>query len=100
MHLIGNVCNKPSTTGTDIAQRARAEMKRYMDDDSCEINLLIWWKRNEARYLTLSKMARKYLLLPATSTSSEHTFSSIAGSNVDKKQACLLPENVNMLVFV
>ena len=28
LHLIGDVYNKPSTTGTDTAQRARAEMRR------------------------------------------------------------------------
>ena len=56
-------------------------------------------EKNEARYPTLSKMARKYLALPATSTPSERVFS-IAGSIVIKKRACLLPENVNMLVFL
>ena len=84
LHLIGNVCNKPFTTGADTVQRARAEMRRYMDEDPCEINPLIWWKRNEARYPTLSKMARKYLALPATSTPSECAFS-IAGFIVNKK---------------
>ena len=47
----------------------------------------------------IHKMARKYLDLPATSTPSERVFS-IAGSIVNKKRACLLPENVNMLVFL
>ena len=55
-------------------------------------------ERNEARYPTLSKMARKYLTLSPTSAPSECAFS-IAGSIVNKKRACLLPEIVNMLVF-
>ena len=44
------------------------------------------------------KTARKYLALPATSAPSEYAFSN-AGTVVNKKQACLLPENVSMLVF-
>lgn len=98
LHLIGDVC-KPSTTDTDTSQRAKSEMRRYMDEEPCEISPLIWWKENEGRYPALSKMARKYLALPATSTPSERAFS-IAGSIVNKKRACLLPENVNMLVFL
>ena len=80
MHLIGDVCNKPSPIGTDTAQRASAEMRRYMDEDPCEINPLIWYKRNEARYPTSSKMARKYLALPATSAPSEHVLVLLAPS--------------------
>ena len=69
-----------------------------MDEDSCEISPLVWWKRNEGRYPTLSRMAKKYLALPAISTPSERAFST-AGSIVNKIRACLLPENVNMLGF-
>ena len=43
-------------------------------------------------------MAKKYLAVPATSTPSERAFS-VAGCVVNKKCACLLPENVNMLIF-
>ena len=99
LHLISDVCNKPSTSGADTSQRAKSEVKRYMDEDSCEISPLVWWKRNEGRYPALSRMARKYLALPAMSTPSERAFS-IAGSIVNKKRVCLLPENVNMLVFL
>lgn len=42
LRLISDVCNKPSTTATDTALRARTEMRRYMDEDPCEINPLIW----------------------------------------------------------
>ena len=73
-------------------------MRRYMDEDPCKISPLVWWKRNKGRYPALSTMAREYLALPATSTPSEYAFS-IAGSVVNKKQACLLPENVSMMVF-
>ena len=43
LHLIGDACNKPSTSGTDHdpSQRAKSEVKRYMDEDSCEISPLV-----------------------------------------------------------
>ena len=73
------------------------EIRRYKEP--CEINPLEWWKRNEDWYPALAKMARNYLAVPATSTPSERTFS-VAGCVVNKKWACLLPENVNMLIFL
>ena len=99
LHLIGDVCNKPSTSGTNASQRAKSEVKRCMDEDSCEISPLVWWKRNGGTYSALFNTARKYLALPATSTPSKRAFS-IAGSIVNKKWACLLPENGNMLVIL
>ena len=40
-----------------------------------------------------------HLCVPATSVRSERVFS-IAGQVVNAKTACLLPDNVNMLVFL
>ena len=100
LHLIGNICNEsPTTESTDTTEKAKIEIKRYMDEERCEISPLVWWKRNEDRYPALAKMARKYLAVPATSTPSERAFS-IAGCVINKKRACLLPENVNMLIFL
>ena len=42
---------------------------------------------------------KKYLSVPATSTPSERAFS-IAGGIVNKKRACLLPENVSMPIVL
>ena len=39
-------------------------------------DMLLWWKNNSTRYPNLSRMARYYLSIPGTSTSSERLFSS------------------------
>ncbi len=60
---------------------------------------LKWWKENENRYPLIAKLARQYLYIPASSASSERTFST-AGQIVTKKRNCLSAENVNLLVFL
>jgi hypothetical protein len=45
------------------------------------------------------KLDEMYLGIPATSASLEPVFST-AGNTVTSKQSCLLPENVNLLVFL
>ena len=60
---------------------------------------LQWWASLAMRYPHLSQLATKYLAPPATSLPSEQAF--IAAVNiVNIKRLCLLPVNVNMLVFL
>ena len=61
---------------------------------------LKWWKENSPRLPLLSKLAKKYLCIPATSLPSKQAFS-LARYVVNQRRACLtvLPENVNMLSF-
>jgi hypothetical protein len=47
----------------------------------------------------LSKLARKYMAIPASSVPSEPIFS-LAGNIVNKKRTMLSPENVNLLIFL
>ncbi|XP_076662006.1 E3 SUMO-protein ligase ZBED1-like [Halictus rubicundus] len=58
-----------------------------------------WWKARTHKYPRISKIAKKYLTMPATSAMSERCFSS-AGNIVTAKRNRLLPENVNTLVFL
>jgi hypothetical protein len=60
---------------------------------------LKWWKENEARFRTISILARKYLSIPATSAPSERVFS-LAGSICNRRRASLSPEHLNALVFL
>ena len=58
-----------------------------------------WWKTNSDRYPKLALAAKYCLCIPATSTPSERIFST-AGYIVNKNRSCLLPENVDKLVFL
>lgn len=60
---------------------------------------LQWWKNNQQKYPKLSKLARRYLCIPATSTASERAFSK-AGNIVTAKRSCLKPDNVKKICFL
>ena len=60
---------------------------------------LLWWNSCKGRYPLLVQLAKKYLAIPATSVPCERVFSA-AGHVVNEKRSCLLPTNVNMLVFL
>lgn len=60
---------------------------------------LKWWSENEGRFPTLSKLAKSFLCIPATSTPSERIFSA-AGNICSQKRASLSPRHVEMLTFL
>ena len=53
----------------------------------------------EAKQLSLSSLAKKYLSILATSVPSERAFS-LTGHVMNKKRASLLPDTVNTLAFL
>ena len=57
-------------------------------------NILNWWKANELKLPLLSAVARHWLCIPASSSSSERAFSS-CGSIVSCKRTRLQPEKVD-----
>jgi len=59
---------------------------------------LMWWKTNKTRFPILSKLAKKYLAVPATSTPSERLFSE-AGNVMTIKRTQLAPNMLENLVF-
>ena len=64
-----------------------------------EITPLRWWKEHADQFPIVSKVAKKYLCMCATSTSSERLFST-SGNIATPIRAALKPEKVNMLVFL
>ena len=92
----------PSTAPTvSLQQTVEAELSSYLVSlmlDS-EENPLEWWRKHHVHFPTKSKVAKKYLCIPATSSPSEQVFSS-GGNIVTCLRSCLKPEKVNMLVFL
>jgi len=90
---------------TTVSEKIDLEIVRYRSEPPAILNyknattLLNWWKLNCSRYPFLVKLVHKYLSVPATSVPSERAFSH-AGYIVNDRRACLLPQNVNMLVFL
>jgi hypothetical protein len=62
-----------------------------------EFDLLNWWKVNLHRFPVVSRMAKKFLTIPATSVSSESTFS-IGGRTLDDYRSSLSPSMVEALI--
>ena len=60
---------------------------------------LEWWKTNKGRFPILSSLAKKYLCIPATSTSSERLFSDV-GNIMTIKRTQLLPSTFEHLLFL
>ncbi|XP_051785588.1 zinc finger BED domain-containing protein 4-like [Erpetoichthys calabaricus] len=60
---------------------------------------LTWWRENSSKYPLLSPLVKEYLSIPETSVPSERVFST-AGDIVTAQRSQLLPENVDMLIFL
>ena len=63
-------------------------------------NPLHWWRDHKRHFPHPSLMARKYRCVPATYVPLERAFSVAHGYIVNEKLSCLLPDNVNTLVFL
>lgn len=74
------------------------EVRQYLDEPVASRNtdILEWWKNND-QFLSLTKMARDFLAVPATSVASEQMFS-CAGRIVDDYRTSLDPETVTALM--
>ncbi|XP_077386781.1 E3 SUMO-protein ligase ZBED1-like [Festucalex cinctus] len=83
-----------------IRERAKEEITKYRGRDGLDVNgdVLQWWKEQVDLPL-LSKLARSYLSIPATSVPSERVFST-AGDIITAERSRLLPEHVDQLIFL
>lgn len=66
---------------------------------SADADPLDWWRAHVEEMPMLSKVAKKYLCIPATSAPSERVFST-SGHILSPQRSRLSTENVNMLTFL
>lgn len=89
----------PKEAAANVSSRTETSMYLQESPVKKNCNIYDWWKEKERKYPKLAIIARRYLSIPATSTPSERVFST-AGNIVSSKRSCLLPENVNILIFL
>ena len=65
----------PREEAQEITSYLAVDNLPFFDDEDNENNPLHWWKTHCQDYLFLSKMARKYLCIQASSSPSERHFS-------------------------
>ena len=76
------------------------EMERYLSEsEDREGDTLQFWRDREASYPLLSKLARKYLCIPATSVEAERRFSDL-GILLTKRRLCMTGEHVDAQLFL
>lgn len=83
------------------SKTAEPEITRYLNEPLVPItgNVFEWWRSQQFIYPKLTKLARMYLSIPATSVPSERVFS-VAGNLVTSRRESLLPANVECLTFL
>lgn len=91
--LLASMFSRRYERGDEITEYLRIEEIGFSE---CPFN---WWSKNENRFPILSKMARKYLAIPATSTPSERLFSD-AGNLMTVRRTSLSPSTFEHLLFL
>ncbi|XP_048852654.1 E3 SUMO-protein ligase ZBED1-like [Brienomyrus brachyistius] len=96
---------KKAGQGTTHSQPSRAsielELSMYLQapGPDSETDPLEWWRQHELSFPSVARLAKKYLSIPATSSSSERAFSA-SGNIITCKRSCLKPNTVDQLVFL
>jgi hypothetical protein len=93
--IFGNINNEESEF---------SEVDRYLDVRLTPVaqpneNPWTWWNMRRTEFSILSKLANKYLSIPATSVPSERLFSD-AGNQITSKRTRLSSEIVNKILFL
>lgn len=83
-------------------ETTKNELDKYLGEANESLlnknfDVLMWWRLNAHRYPVVAKMAKNFLTIPATSVSSESTFST-GGRVLDDYRSSLKPSMVEALV--
>jgi hypothetical protein len=87
---------------SSATESSKSELLIYLDESNVSIDekhfdLLNYWKVNSHRFPVVSSMAKRFLVVPASSVSSESTFST-GGRILDDYRSSLKPATVQALV--
>ncbi|GJS17531.1 zinc finger BED domain-containing protein DAYSLEEPER-like protein [Tanacetum coccineum] len=82
------------------SQQSKSELDQYLEESlfprSHEFDVMRWWKLNEPKYPTLSKMAHDILTLPVSTVDPESVF--VTGvKEMDRYRCAFKPETVEAL---
>lgn len=101
--IISSTIYKPSLFSIFEHNQPKAsnEVEEYLKEDMISFNQcpLNWWLNKKNKYPILAKMARIYLAVPATSTSSERLFSD-AGNLLSAKRSKMNSELFQHIMFL
>nr|GEU75749.1 zinc finger BED domain-containing protein DAYSLEEPER-like [Tanacetum cinerariifolium] len=82
------------------SQQSKSELDQYLKESllprSHEFDVMRWWKLNEPKYPTLSKMARDILTLPVSTVDPESVFET-GVKKMDRYMCTLKPQMVEAL---
>lgn len=100
--ILGDLyCNEPITAPKSLLEIVKTEVKKYLAEPSIPLNMSVheWWSTNKALYPHLAKLAKRVLVVQATSVSAERVFS-LAGDLISDKRSRLCSENVDQVIFL
>ncbi|XP_025207739.1 zinc finger protein 618-like [Melanaphis sacchari] len=85
----------------DNRRKYEKELEAYKKEkfDVIDDNLLDFWKRQNHIFPYLSVLARQILAIPASSASSERSFS-VAGRLIEERRSCLSGTSVDSILFL
>lgn len=99
VHEASDETNLTSSNKDEVANYMKSYKYAMRNDAGQPTNPLDWWKTNHKDYPNLSKLARKYLAIPATSACSERLFSA-AGRTISDERSSLHSDTARNLLYL
>jgi hypothetical protein len=101
--IMGGFVARGSCNSAPVASTAASisELSSYLDSDTitqfgADFNILNWWQRHKLTYPVLALLAKDVLTVPASTISSESTFS-LAGRVLEERRRRLTIDMVEVL---
>ena len=95
-----DVSDEEEEAGDDTVSDISKELESYKkEDEDPDTEPMAWWRAKESKYPLLSRLARRFLCVPATSVEAERRFSDL-GLLLTKRRLCLTGQHVDMILFL